>query len=127
LARNLSSVFTVPRGPHSISTKRNNGIEKVIDAYQIGKLNMGVILEPAAFRREQKISETNCTTAGDLTPEPSVALVTGGAVIGFDNRVHIDLDRSHTVLSPDEARQFAAKLKRIAAAIDPFPGRKRGE
>jgi hypothetical protein len=52
--------------------------------------------------------------------QPSVALVTGGAVIGFDDRVHIDLDRSHTVLSPDEARQFANELKRIADVIDPL-------
>ena len=71
--------------------------------------------------------ETKRMTVNDLSPEPCVALVTGGAVIGFDNQVHIDLDRAHTVLSPDEARQFAAKLKRIAAAIDPFSGRKRGE
>jgi hypothetical protein len=34
--------------------------------------------------------------------------------------VHIDLDRSHTVLSPDEARQFANELKRIADVIDPL-------
>jgi hypothetical protein len=45
----------------------------------------------------------------------------------FDDQVHIDLDRAHTVLSPDEARRFAAELKRIADVIDPFPGRERGE
>lgn len=39
----------------------------------------------------------------------------------------IDLDRPHTVLSPDEARQFAAELKRIADVIDPLPDRERGE
>jgi hypothetical protein len=33
----------------------------------------------------------------------------------------------HTVLSPDEARQFAAELKRIADVIDLLPDRKRGE
>jgi hypothetical protein len=64
--------------------------------------------------------------AHDLTPEPSVALVTGGAVLGFDDQVHIDLDRAHTVLSPDEARRFAAELKRIADAIDPLSCRRRG-
>jgi hypothetical protein len=88
---------------------------------------MGVILEPAAFRRARKRPETNCGASNDPISEPSVALVTGGAVIGFDNQVHIDLDCAHTVLSPDQARQFAARLKRIAAAIDPFSGRKRGE
>jgi hypothetical protein len=59
--------------------------------------------------------------------EYSVALVAGGAVLGFDDQVHIDLDRSHTVLSPDDARQFSAELKRIADVIDSLPGRKRGE
>lgn len=65
--------------------------------------------------------ETNFMTALDLTPKPSVALVTGGAVLGFDDQVHIDLDRAHTVLSPDEARRFAFELKRIADMIDPSP------
>jgi hypothetical protein len=88
---------------------------------------MSVILEPAAFRRERKMLETNFLTASDLTSEPSVALVTGGAVLGFDDQVHIDLNRAHTVLSPDEARRFAAELKRIADIIDPFSGRERGE
>ena len=78
-------------------------------------------LEFPVFRRPQKMLETNFMTALDLTPEPSVALVTGGAVLGFDDQVHIDLDRTHTVLSPDEARRFAAELKRIADAIDPLP------
>ena len=59
--------------------------------------------------------------------EYSVALVAGGAVLGFDHQVHIDLDRSHTVLSPDDARLFASELKKIADAIDPFSGRERGE
>jgi hypothetical protein len=76
---------------------------------------MNAILEPAVFRR-----------AHDLTPEPSVALVTGGAVLGFDDQVHIDLDRAHTVLSPDEARRFAAELKRIADAIRSIPCRAGG-
>jgi hypothetical protein len=31
-----------------------------------------------------------------------VALVTGDAILGFDGHVHIDLDRSHTVLSPKQ-------------------------
>jgi hypothetical protein len=57
----------------------------------------------------------------------SVALVTGGAVLGFDNQVHIDLDRSHAVLSPDEARQFSAELKRIADEIEPFPDAEHAE
>ena len=38
-----------------------------------------------------------------------------------------DLDRTHTILSPDEARRFAAELKRIADVIDPLLGRRRGE
>jgi hypothetical protein len=79
------------------------------------------ILEFPVFRRPQKMLETIFMTTLDLTPEPSVALVTGGAVLGFDAQVHIDLDRAHTVLSPDEARRFAAELKRIADAIDPLP------
>ena len=78
------------------------------------------ILEFAVFRRPQKMRETNFMTALDLTPKPSVALVTGGAVLGIDDRVHIDLNRSHTVLSPNDARQFAAELKRIADVIDPL-------
>ena len=49
---------------------------------------------------------------------PVVMLVPGGAVLGFDDQVHIDLDRSHTVLSPSDARYFAAELKRIADAAD---------
>jgi len=88
---------------------------------------MSVIIEPAVFRRAREMLETKRMTVKGLSPEPSVALVTGGAVIGFDGQVHIDLDHAHTVLSADEARQFAAKLKRIAAAIDSFSGRKRGE
>jgi hypothetical protein len=59
--------------------------------------------------------------------EYSVALVAGGAVLGFDDQVHIDLDCAHKVLTPDEARQFSAELKRIADAIDPLPGQERGE
>ena len=38
--------------------------------------------------------------------EPSVALVVGGALLGIDDQVHIDLDRSHTVLSPDDAEEI---------------------
>jgi hypothetical protein len=67
------------------------------------------------FPQAQKIPETNFVTA---RRQPSVALVTGGAILGFDGQVHIDLDCAHTVLSPDEARHFAAKLKRIAVAMD---------
>jgi hypothetical protein len=59
--------------------------------------------------------------------EPSVMLVPGGAVLGFDDQVHIDLDRSHTVLSPSDARHFAAELNRIADAVDHLPGRERSE
>ena len=57
----------------------------------------------------------------------SVTLVAGGALLGFDDQVHIDLDRSHTVLSPDEARQFSAELKRIADEIEPFPDAEHAE
>ena len=78
------------------------------------------ILEFAVFRRPQKMLKTNFMTASDLKPEPNVALVTGGAILGFDDRVHIDLNRAHTVLSPDEARRFAAELKRISDMIDPL-------
>jgi hypothetical protein len=63
----------------------------------------------------------------DHVGESHVALVTGGAVLGFDDQVHIDLDYAHSALSPDEARQFAAELKRIANAIDPLSGLKSGE
>jgi len=75
------------------------------------------ILEFAVFRRLQNILETNFMTALDMKPESSVSLVAGGAVLAV---VHIDLGRSHTVLSPNEARQFAAELKRIADMIDPL-------
>ena len=88
---------------------------------------MNAILEPAAYRQAQKMLETIFVTASDLKPEHSVALVSGGAILGFDDQVHIDLNRAHTVLSPDEARRFAAELKRIADVIDPFSGRERGE
>jgi hypothetical protein len=71
--------------------------------------------------------ETIFVTASDLKPEHSVALVTGGAILGFDDQVHIDLNRAHTVLSSDEARRFAAELKRIADAIDPSSDRERGD
>jgi len=81
---------------------------------------MNAISEPAAFRRGQKMLETIFVTASDLKPEPNVALVTGGAILGFDDLVHIDLNRAHTVLSPDEARRFAAELKRISDMIDPL-------
>jgi hypothetical protein len=59
--------------------------------------------------------------------KPIVMLVPGGAVLGFDDLVHIDLDRSHTVLSPSDARHFAAELNRIADAVDHLPGRERTE
>ena len=59
--------------------------------------------------------------------ESSVMLVPGGAVLGFDDQVHIDLDRSHTVLSSSDARHFAAELNRIADAVDHLPGRERSE
>jgi hypothetical protein len=88
---------------------------------------MNNILGFAVFRRPQTMLETNSIPASNLTPEPSVALVTGGAVLGFDGQVHIDLDRAHTILSPDEARRFAAELKRIADVIDPLLGRQRGK
>jgi hypothetical protein len=124
LARILLSILQMREDRATISAKRNNETKK---ENQIGKLNMNAILEFAAFRRERKIVEENFVTASDLKPEPCVALVTGGAVLGFDDRVHIDLDRAHTVLSLDEARQFAAELNRIADAIDPFSSRERGE
>jgi hypothetical protein len=57
----------------------------------------------------------------------SVTLVAGGALLGFDDQIHIDLDRSHTVLSPDEARQFSSELKRIADEIEPFSAEEGGE
>ncbi len=64
---------------------------------------------------------------GKSITEYSVAVVSGGAVLGFDGQVHIDLDRSHTVLSPDEARRFAAEVTRIADTIDPLSDREREE
>jgi hypothetical protein len=79
---------------------------------------METILEFPVVRQAQNILGTNFKSASYLTPEPCVALVTGGAVLGFDDQVHIDLDCAHTVLSPAEARYFAAELKRIADAID---------
>ena len=88
---------------------------------------MNNILEFAVFQRPQTMLQTNFIPASDLRREPSVALVTGGAVLGFDDQVHIDLDRTHTILSPNQARQFAAELKRIADGIDPLLGRQRGE
>ena len=78
------------------------------------------ILEFAVFRRLQNILETNFMTALDMKPESSVSLVAGGAVLAVDDQVHIDLGRSHTVLSPNGARHFAAELKRIADMIDPL-------
>ncbi len=60
------------------------------------------------------------TARQNNTADHCVALVIGGAILGFDDLVHIDLDRSHTVLSPNDARQFAAELKRIADVIDPL-------
>jgi len=46
---------------------------------------------------------------------------------GSMTRFISDLDRSHTVLSPDEARQFSAELKRIADEIEPFSAEEGGE
>jgi hypothetical protein len=60
------------------------------------------------------------TVSDNNTVEHCVALVIGGVILGFDDRVHIDLERSHTVLSPNDARQFAAELKRIADVLDPL-------
>jgi hypothetical protein len=60
------------------------------------------------------------TARQNNTADHCVTLVIGGAILGFDDRVHIDLDRSHTVLSPNDARQFAFELKRIADVIDPL-------
>ena len=48
---------------------------------------MSVIIEPAVFRRAREMLETKRMTVNGLSPEPSVALVTGGAVIGFDDQV----------------------------------------
>jgi hypothetical protein len=59
--------------------------------------------------------------------KPIVMLVPGGAVLGIDDLVHIDLDRSHTVLSPSDARHFAAELKRIADAVDLLLGGEHSE
>jgi hypothetical protein len=64
--------------------------------------------------------ESSFMTTNELNLEPCVAVVTGGAILGFDDQVHIDLDRAHTVLTPDEARRFAAELKRIADTLDPL-------
>ena len=79
---------------------------------------MSAFLGLAVFRRAQKMLVTKLAMATDLKSEPSVAHVTGGAILGFDNQVHIDLDRAHTVLSPDEARRFAVQLETIAATIE---------
>jgi len=70
---------------------------------------------------QQNEYKFDCRIAPRKSPaEYSVALVAGGAVLGFDHEVHIDLDRAHTVLSPDDARLFAAELKKIADVIDPL-------
>lgn len=81
---------------------------------------MSANLEYAEFELTQNVVKTNLTTTNHMTPDYSVALVTGGAVLGFDDFVHIDLDRSHTVLSADDARHFAAELLKIADVIDPL-------
>jgi hypothetical protein len=86
----------------------------------IRDFNMSKNLAHAAFHVRHDRFETNFAPANDATLEPWVALVTGGAVLGFDGGVHIDLDRAHTVLSPDDARRFAAGLKQIADMIDPY-------
>jgi hypothetical protein len=86
----------------------------------IRDFNMSKNLAHAAFHLSHDRLETSFIPANDAPPEPRVALVAGGAVLGFDGGVHIDLDRAHTVLSPDDARQFAAGLKQIADMIDPY-------
>ena len=73
------------------------------------------------YSKPNILLKLDCRIAPRKSPaEYSVALVAGGAVLGFDHQVHIDLDRAHTVLSPDDARLFAAELKKIADVIDPL-------
>lgn len=79
---------------------------------------MSAFLRLTAFRWVENMLRTKLARATDLKSEPNVALVIGGAILGFDNEVHIDLDRAHTVLSPDEARRFAIRLETIAATIE---------
>lgn len=81
-------------------------------------VHMNAFVRLPAFRWVQSMLGTKLAMATDLKSEPSVALVTGGAILGFNNEVHIDLDRAHTVLSPDEARRFAIRLEMIAATIE---------
>lgn len=70
------------------------------------------------FFQTPKALVKKLATSTVLKTEPNVALVKGGAILGFDEQVHIDLDRAHTVLSPDEARRFAAHLETIASTIE---------
>jgi hypothetical protein len=82
---------------------------------------LGARTHVSAQQTEYSIVKFDCRIApGKSLAEYSVALVAGGAVLGFDHQVHIDLDRAHTVLSPDDARLFAAELKKIADVIDPL-------
>ena len=82
---------------------------------------LGVRTHLSVQQTEYSIVKFDCRIAPRKSPaEYSVALVAGGAVLGFDHQVHIDLDRAHTVLSPNDARLFAAELKKIADVIDPL-------
>ena len=105
-------------------------MKKKYHSYDIqGKYtDMGAQKNPPAQRRGCSVIPFNNPIASRKGyADQCVALVSGGAVLGFDDEVHIDLDRSHIVLSPDEARQFSDELKRIADTIDPLPGHEHGE
>ncbi|HXW71463.1 MAG TPA: hypothetical protein VEK34_08485 [Methylocella sp.] len=78
---------------------------------------MSAILPHAAFHQVFDVLDGHFPPANDLMLDPVVALVTGGAVLGMDGEVHIDLDRSHLALSAIEARHFAAEVSRIADKI----------
>jgi hypothetical protein len=87
----------------------------------LSNYQLGARTHVSVQQTECSIVEFGCLSApGKSLAEYSVALVAGGAVLGFDHQVHIDLDRTHTVLSPNDARQFAAELKRIADVVDPL-------
>jgi hypothetical protein len=79
---------------------------------------MSTFVGLTGFFRAPKALITKLATSPGFKTEPSVALVKGGAILGFDEQVHIDLDRAHTVLTPDEARRFAAHLETIASTIE---------
>ena len=82
---------------------------------------LGTRTHVSVQQTKYSIFKLDCRIAPRKSPaEYSVALVAGGAVLGFDHQVHIDLDRAHTVLSPGDARLFAAELKKIADVIDPL-------